>query len=295
MKSQPAGSLLLSTALLSTALTVAIPAFGNEDGTLIKQPLQSCETSTRVFVGRDKNDADQAKIVALIEAKGHLAVTENDLLYTAKSLKRGDVIYTIDYGNKMALFGKEADAIALPTSLKRFNQAVPEDDSAPQIINEEALKAMLARLGELDKKRAAGKLSPEEKAITLQSLMNGVFRSDAELSGMKVKIAVLFGPRKAIPYHPNEFALEEGYGDEEQNIMTGIKTTGLELKARVLKQVDAGTKTIGDLGTGHFMSDAGIFAMELVTAISGGDVTESESLILTEQFVSQLPDCKNKK
>ncbi|MDZ4084139.1 MAG: hypothetical protein U1E10_14440, partial [Bdellovibrionales bacterium] len=87
----------------------------------------------------------------------------------------------------------------------------------------------------------------------------------------------------------------EGYGDEEQNIMTGVTITGSELKSRVLKQVDAGTKTIGDLGGGHFMSDAGLFAMSLVTAISGGEVTESESLILAEQFVSQLPDCKNKK
>lgn len=283
---------------LTTALLLAFSASANSsenpatDGI---QPLKSCQSPTRIFTGHDRNLADQAKLKALIEAKGHLVVTENDLLYKSNSLKRDDVVYAIDPANMIALLGAEADRLSFPMSLKSFNLAVPHEDNSPQIINEEALKAMLARLGELDKKRAAGKLSPEEKAITLQSLMNGIFRSDAELSGLKVKIAVLFGPRKAIPYHPNEFALEEGYGDEEQNIMTGIATTGLEMKARVLKQVNAGTKTIGDLGTGHFMSDAGIFAMELVTAISGGEVTESESLILAEQFVTQLPDCKSKK
>ena len=232
---------------------------------------------------------------SLIEAKGHLPVTVTDLLYSSKSLKRDDVVYSIDYGNKIAIFGKDAEAVSLPTSLKRFNKAVSEDENAPQLINDITFKAMLERLSELDKKRAAGKLTADEKAITLQSLVNSVFRSDEELSRLKATIAVLFGPRKAIPYHPNEFALEEGYGDEEQNIMTGITTNGLELKARVLKQIDAGTKTIGDLGGGHFMSDAGIFAMQLVTAINGGDLSESESLTLAEQFVSQLPDCKNKK
>lgn len=273
---------------MTVASAVTSIALANEDGI---QRLQSCETPTRVFVGHDRNEADQSKLKSLIEAKGHLVVLEKDLLYVTNSLKRGDVVYSIFYGSKVALFGEEADGVNLPTSLKRFNKAVPGDDTATQFIHEDALKAMLARLGELDKKRESGTLTPEEKAITLQSLLNGIFRSDEELAKMKVKIAVMFGPRKAIPYHPNEFALEEGYGDEEQNIMTGISITGTELKARVLKQINAGTKTIGELESGHVMSDAGIFAMTLVSAISGGDVTDAESLTLAEQFISQLPNC----
>lgn len=172
---------------------------------------------------------------------------------------------------------------------------MPDDDSGPQLINEDAVNAMLSRLGELEKKRAGGKLTPEEKAITLQSLVNGIFRSDEELSKLKVTIAVMFGPQKAIPYHPNEFAPEEGYGDEEQNIMTGVTVTGSDLKARVVKHVDVGIKTIGDLGGRNFISDAGIFAISLVSAINDTELTDSESLMLAEQFISQLPDCGKKK
>ena len=87
----------------------------------------------------------------------------------------------------------------------------------------------------LDPIHEIGWLRSTKSVTQLQSLMNGIFRSDAELSGLKEKIAVLFGPRKTISYHPNEFALEEGYGDDDQNIMTGITTTGLELKARIPK------------------------------------------------------------
>jgi hypothetical protein len=283
--------------LVATALFLAFSATANSsenpatDGI---QPLKSCESPTRVFVGHGTSATDTAKLRSLIEAKGHLVVTETDLLYKTNSLKRGDVVYMIDHGNRTNLIGAEAERLNFPASLKVFNKAFPDDDSSPQLINEDALKSIISRLGELDKKRASGKLTPEEKAITLQSMINGIFRSDEVLSSLNVKIAVMFGPRKAIPYHPNEFALEEGYGDEEQNIMTGVNVTGSDLKARVVKHVDAGTKTIGDLGGGHFMSDIGMFAISLVSAINAAELTDSESLNLTEQFISQLPNCKNK-
>lgn len=284
--------------LFTTALLIAFSSIANSsenpatDGI---QPLNSCQTPTRVFTGHDRSEADQSKLRSLIEARGHLVVSEKDLLYRTNSLKRGDVVYMMDQGNKTNLIGSETERLNLPTSLKAFNTAFPDDDSSPQLINEDALNALLSRLEELDKKRASEKLTREEKAITLQSLINGIFRSDEELSNLKVTIAVMFGPRKAIPYHPNEFALEEGYGDEEHNIMTGVNVTGSELKARVVKHVDAGTKTIGDLGGGHFMSDIGMFAISLVSAINDAELTDHESLILTEQFISQLPNCKNNK
>ncbi len=86
--------------LITTALVLAFSASANSsespatDGI---QPLKSCESLARVFAGHGTSDADKAKLRSLIEAKGHLVVTENELLYKTNSLKRGDVVYTIDH------------------------------------------------------------------------------------------------------------------------------------------------------------------------------------------------------
>lgn len=289
---------LVAVASLNVLLHAIAPSVGfaaGQSSDLEIQPLQSCQTPTRVFLGHETSESDNAKLRAQISAKGHLPVFTADLLYRNKALKRDDVIYSMDQSNMIAVGGEQTKSLKFPMTLKAFNTAVPHDeatDADSNIVNEAQLKQMMKRLAELDKKRQANQLTKEEKAITLSSLMDGIFKSDDELSKMNITIAVMFGPRKAITYHPEEFALEEGYGDDSQNMMTGFSITGTEMKRRVLEGLSLKDKTIGELGSNHVMTDAGIFAISLVQAITGGDISEAESMKLTEQFISALPNCK---
>ncbi len=280
----------LSAAFLAGTLTCGTfsIAFANEAEI---QPLMSCALPTRVYLSSEQKPDSFLKFKSMILAKGHSIITDSDLAYVTKALNRGDIVYAADHNQQMAISGINLDKLKFPMLLKEFNQAVPKEKTEPTVVNEDALKATLQKLIQLVKKSESNTLTPQEKSITLLSLIDGVFQSEVDLAKLKVTIVLPFGPRKAIPYHPSEFALEEGYGDEDQNVVTAITISGTELKRRVLLQLDLGTQTIADLKANQFMPDAGLLTMNFVSALDGGNISDNDLREMTEQFISKLPDC----
>lgn len=243
-------------------------------------------------------DEKATELHKLANAKGHRVISEEDLKYSAKKLQRGDFVFALTLSQYNAWFGEQAEKLVLPTTLETYSAQMldqeTEDSAQVPLIHREKLEEGMARLAALDQKRGEGKLTKDEASMTLESLFRDLFLSDAELAKTKVKIVALFEPRMAIPYHPTEFALEDGYGQRGKNnsLIVGIEIDGLEYKRRVLAQTEFGKKTLAELSENHVMSEAGIYAMSLANALSGQLLTEADFAKLEAQALSLLPSCR---
>lgn len=243
-------------------------------------------------------DNKATELQKLVTARGHRVISEEDLQYSAKKLQRGDFVFGLTLSQYNVWFGEQAEGLSLPTTLEKYSdqmlkQETEESQQVP-LIRREKLEEGMARLAALDQKRGEGKLTKEESSMTLESFFQELFLSDRELATAKVKVVALFEPHMAIPYHPTEFALEEGYGQKGKNnsLIVGVEMNGLEYKRRVMSQSDFGKKTLGELSENHVMSEAGIYAMSLANALSGQILLESDYAKLEAQAISMLPSCK---
>ncbi len=241
-------------------------------------------------------DEKATELQKMVAAKGHRVLNDKDLLYSAKKLQRGDFVFAMNLGQYNVWFGDQAKQLSLPTTLEKYSEQMQASEETAQVplIRREKLEEGMAQLAALDQKRGEGKLTDEESARTLESFFADLFISDAELAKASVKIVAMFEPRMAIPYHPNEFALEEGYGQngKQNSLVVGIEMNGLEYKRRVLTQSELGKKTLGELSQNHVMSDAGVYAMILANSLSGQLFTEADYPKLDAQAISMFPSCR---
>lgn len=256
--------------------------------------LAVCATPLSIFL----SDGDTA-LNQLVIAKGHRVVTSSDLLYSAKKLKRGDFVFAINQNEYNVWFNEQAKQIALPTTMESYVAKMLQDENESSLeiplIRRAKLEEGMTRLAELDEKRGQGKLSKEEAAMKLESFFSDLFISDAELAKASVKVVTLFEPRMAIPYHQDQFALEEGYGEngKQNGVVVGIEINGLEYKRRVLESSEIGKKTLGELSENHVMSEAGVYAMALTNALNGQILSDLDFAKLRTQAIAMLPRCEN--
>lgn len=240
--------------------------------------------------------ANDASLRDMARAKGQRLVVEADLADRAK-VPLDSYVWAADYST-FALLEVDAKLAAarLPMTRGAWRAGGYNDAPAASLLDQRKFDRAVARLAALEGKRRAGRLTPAEKGSFVKDAIGDVLRDDADLKPLLAVVAV--GPRKAIPYFGFNApaALEEGYGDDADNVVVAVPIDSRELKRRVQESMAAEefmNKTIGELTDSHVMSEAGMILLGLAEAAGGDSLLGAEERAkLIESFLGYLPDCR---
>lgn len=280
--------------LLVPAL-IALPISANQQ---YKEPqLDICERPLVLFTSNDIFTPTLAKIKSQVEAKGHIVAEAADLKYQSKILPVGSFAFQV-YPITFRFMPKPTKSSTKFPQLTQDWSRIPDEEikDSPFVFNMSKFENMINHAMAMAERIRDGKLSAEEKELTLHDLLKDLDVAEETLIGKTVIATIAIAPRKVIAYQKEAPALGDGYGSKDENIQLGVEVSALDLKKKIdktyLGQDSILLKKLGTIEKAQFEKLV-YTAFHYLNSVTDTSFLSNEAKAqMAKQFVGVLPQCK---